>query len=380
MTGNEPLHLWPQTPSAAQPEGESDRDLLQRVSQRREADAYATLLQRHGPMVLAVCRRILKDAHLAEDAFQETFLLLARQAGAIMHPELLGSWLYRVAHRIAMHARVRTQRQRARETGVNDLAATPSVEGNHVEELAAQLDAELKHLPEKYRAPLVLCYLQGKTNQEAALLLGWPKGTVQVRLARGRDHLRRRLARRGVTLSAGVTLFMLTRAMAGAAVPPALAVSTLQASVCWAGKALASAMFMARLKVLGVVLGSLATLAAAVTIVAAMIGSSPTAPPAAPITPVAPAQTAVPVAARPAIAGVAREPLPVMAFQPAEPKAPAIDPPRNPPAAPQAKPTTGGFSFVITGFQVQVNSNASSSFMFQLNISGQQRSTVAAKP
>jgi RNA polymerase sigma factor (sigma-70 family) len=209
---------------------ESDGQLLQRVHVLHEADAFATLLRRHGPMVLAVCRRVLKDNHLAEDAFQETFLLLHRKAGIIARPQLLSSWLYGVACRIAMQTRSKVDRQRRREAQVDDLPAAAPVGPVAWDDLGPTLDAELERLPEKYRSPIVLCHLQGKTNQEAADHLGWPKGTVQVRLARGRDLLRQRLTRRGMALTAGAFLLLLRAKMVAAAVPPALVLSTIEAS------------------------------------------------------------------------------------------------------------------------------------------------------
>jgi RNA polymerase sigma factor (sigma-70 family) len=229
----------PEAVELARPSAEeSDGQLLQRVHHSHEADAFATLLQRHGPMVLAACRRVLKDVHLADDAFQETFLLLNRKAGLIAQPGLLSGWLYGVAYRTAMQIRHKVERQRCRETPVADLAAEnpenlaePAVEMPVAQDdVALVLDGELHRLPEKYRSPIVLCHLQGKTNQQAAEQLGWPKGTVQARLARGRDLLRRRLTRRGLALSAAAFLLLLREKMAAAAVPPSLVLSTIEAS------------------------------------------------------------------------------------------------------------------------------------------------------
>src|SRR5215472_4077824 len=181
----------------------TDRHLLERFVSAQDQAAFAALVQRHGPMVLGVCRRLLRDAHEAEDAFQATFLVLVHKARSIDRPELLGPWLYGVAVRIAGQAR-QAARRRARE---REAAAMPDGDPS-VElvwrELRQVLDEELGRLAQKYRAPLVLVYLEGKTTEEVARQLGCPKGTVQSRLARGRDRLRQRLVRRGVVPSAGV--------------------------------------------------------------------------------------------------------------------------------------------------------------------------------
>jgi RNA polymerase sigma factor (sigma-70 family) len=176
----------------------ADADLVARFALAGDEAAFGELVRRHGPMVLGVCRRLLPNRHDAEDAFQATFLLLARNAAAIRKRDAVGSWLYGTAYRVASRARGDAARRRARE----GKAAAAPVYDPRVEaawrELRPILDDELNRLPEKYRRPLVLCYLQGLTNAEAARLLGWTKGTVSGRLARARDLLRARLKRRGV--------------------------------------------------------------------------------------------------------------------------------------------------------------------------------------
>src|SRR5579871_6288456 len=163
--------------------GMSDRQLLDYFLAQRDEPAFAALMRRHGPMVFCVCRRVLRNAHDAEDAFQATFLVLVRKARSIRRPELLGNWLYGVAYRTALAARGAAVKRRAKE---RDMAKPEAVEEDGTQELAALLDRELVQLPEKYRVPIVLCDLEGKTRKEAARQLGWPEGTINGRLARGR--------------------------------------------------------------------------------------------------------------------------------------------------------------------------------------------------
>jgi RNA polymerase sigma factor (sigma-70 family) len=183
----------------------SDRQLLQRFTLNRDESAFAALLERHGGMVLGVCQRVVGCPQTADDAFQATFLVLLRKAGSVAWRESVGSWLHEVAYRIALKARVSQQRQRARER----LAASMNPEHHIVDhdrhELLQALDAELAMLPEKYRQPIVLCHLEGRSHEEAAAELGWPVGTVKGRLPRGREVLRKRLVRRGITPAVGFT-------------------------------------------------------------------------------------------------------------------------------------------------------------------------------
>jgi RNA polymerase sigma factor (sigma-70 family) len=224
------------------PDGDlADRYLLERFVTAQDQAAFAALVQRHGPMVLGVCRRLLHDAHEAEDAFQATFLVLVHKARSISRPELLGPWLHGVAYHTAARAR-QAARRRARE---REAAAMPD-DDPAVEvmwrDLHQVLDEELGRLAEKYRAPLVLFYLEGKTTEEVARQLGCPKGTVLSRLARGRDRLHNRLVRRGVVLSVGLLVGVLTEKTAPAAIPAVLAVKTVKAAVLTvAGQATAGA-------------------------------------------------------------------------------------------------------------------------------------------
>jgi RNA polymerase sigma factor (sigma-70 family) len=186
-------------------EGLSDAQLLERFVNHRDQAAFEVLVWRHGGMVLSVCQRVLRDGHLAEDAFQGAFLTLARKADTIGQRASLAGWLYRVAYRIALRARAGTSRRSSREQlglDLPGLAAADSFDEISHRDLQRVLDEELNQLPARYRVPLVLCYLEGLTNEEAAQQLGCPKGTIATRLARARDRLRHRLHRRGLVLSA----------------------------------------------------------------------------------------------------------------------------------------------------------------------------------
>jgi RNA polymerase sigma-70 factor (ECF subfamily) len=179
--------------AVSRPEEAGDGELLERFRLRRDEASFAALVRRHGPMVLGVCSRILGNAHDAEDAFQVTFLVLAKKAGSLARPDLLANWLYGVAYRTARKARGRALRQGEHERQAEVMARAQPDPQEPARELREVLDEELNRLPEKYRAPLVLCYLEGKTNEEAARQLGWPVGSMSARLARGRGLLRARL-------------------------------------------------------------------------------------------------------------------------------------------------------------------------------------------
>jgi RNA polymerase sigma factor (sigma-70 family) len=209
-------------------EDEDDCRLLARFASQRDETAFEAVLRRHGPMVLGVCRRILRDEHVAEDAFQATFLVLARRAAAVPWRESVASWLYTVAQRIALKARIQNNRRRACETEILDMPTAEAKTEGTCHDLRPLLDEELGRLPQKYREPIVLCYLEGKTYDEAARQIGCPAGTVSGRLARARDLLRSRLSRRGLALPSTLLAEVLIEQAAPAAISNALLRSTLR--------------------------------------------------------------------------------------------------------------------------------------------------------
>jgi RNA polymerase sigma factor (sigma-70 family) len=202
--------------------GGADGELLARYRTRRDEDAFGSLVRRHGPMVLGVCRRVLRDAHAADDAFQVTFLVLARKADAVRPPDRLAPWLYGVAYRTALRARGRAARRQQVEGEYAAQSPTTPTQHSQATDLPAVLDEQVNALPEKYRVPLVLCGIQGLNKAEAAARLGLPEGTVSSRLARARDMLRERLARRGVVVPATSAFAILSADELHAAVPPML--------------------------------------------------------------------------------------------------------------------------------------------------------------
>jgi RNA polymerase sigma factor (sigma-70 family) len=209
---------------------DADGPLLQRFVAHADEAAFAALVQRHGPMVLGVCQRVLHNGHDAEDAFQATFLVLARKASAVGRPEQLANWLYGVAYRTALEAKTRRARRQLKENqAVGPVTVEPSLEAAWAE-IRQVLDDEVQRLPARYRLPFVLCYLEGKTNDEAAQLMGCPPGTVYSRLAWARERLRGRLTRRGLGFSAGLFAAVLAQPAAEAALPAPLAAATVKAA------------------------------------------------------------------------------------------------------------------------------------------------------
>ena len=241
--------------------GLSEGDLLKQFVARADETAFAALVSRHGPMVLGVCRRALRDEYDVEDAFQATFLVLVRRAGSIRDGERVGHWLHGVAHRVAVRARANAARRHVHEqTGIKiDPARDHSPP---VDDVAVILDDELVRLPESLRAPLVLCYLEGLTHDEAAHRLGWPVGTVRSRMGRARELLRHRLMRRGIS-APSVAMFPslasqhVSTALINTTVRFALGTATEKTAATLLAQGVMTAMMISKLKIFGaaIVLG-----------------------------------------------------------------------------------------------------------------------------
>jgi RNA polymerase sigma factor (sigma-70 family) len=211
--------------------GLPDGQLLSCFIESRDEAAFEALVKRHGAMVLGVCRRVLGNHHDAEDAFQATFLVLARRAGCLRARELVGNWLYGTAYRTALEARATLARRRTKERQVAEMPQ-PEVEPDTVwRELRPFLDQELSRLPEKYRMAIVLCDLEGHSRKEVARHLKVPEGTLSSRLATARRLLASRLARYGLAVSGATLVSALASGAASACVSPSLLKATAVASV-----------------------------------------------------------------------------------------------------------------------------------------------------
>jgi RNA polymerase sigma factor (sigma-70 family) len=241
--------------------GLTDDQLLKRFLAERDEIAFATLVRRHGKMVLGLCRRVLGNVHDAEDAFQATFLVLAQKAQSVINHEAVGGWLYTVACRIALEIRAANARRRVRERTVMDVPH-PLVPPAESRDWLPLFDRELSRLPEKYRTAIVLCELEGRTRKEVALQLRLPEGTLSSRIATAKRMLAKRLARHGLTISAAALVTMLSEAGASAHVSVSMIWSTAHAATLVAAGQLAAlttpaaaltkgalkAMFIAKLK------------------------------------------------------------------------------------------------------------------------------------
>ena len=273
----------------------SDEQLLDRFVSQGDAAAFEVLVRRHGPMVLGVCRRLLQHPQDAEDAFQATFLVLVRKAATLGQRDLLGNWLYGVADRTALDARAAAMRRRKREKQVS-VMPEPEVRDNADEwrDLRPFLDQELNRLPDKYRIPIVLCDLEGRTRRDAAEQLDIPVGTLSGRLTTAREMLAKRLTRRGLTLSGAALTSALMPSAASAAVSSPLVAATVQAATAIAsGQAAAGvvsvpvaalaegvtkAMLLKKLKIAAAVLLTLLVGATAVVVQASREAAGPGAP------------------------------------------------------------------------------------------------------
>jgi RNA polymerase sigma factor (sigma-70 family) len=214
----------------------SDSELVTRFVDQRDGDSFAALVHRHGALVLGVCRRVLGQEQDAEDVFQAVFLVLSRKAAALRDRGGVGPFLYGVAYRLALRARqsARKQQDRTRHQDPAPAGVDP-LEDLSVREAHAVLDEELARLPERERGPLILCYLEGLTRDEAARQLGCPIGTLKSRLERGRTALQKRLAQRGLGLPTVLATLLLTRVPASG-VSPALCEATTEAARAFAGQ------------------------------------------------------------------------------------------------------------------------------------------------
>jgi RNA polymerase sigma factor (sigma-70 family) len=210
--------------------GKMDGQLLASFIDQKDDAAFEALVRRHGPMVFGVCRRVVGNHHDAEDAFQATFLVLARKASSVRPRERVANWLHGVALRTAMKAKAMTMKRRGREKQVAEMPQPEANQQDQWHDLQPLLDQELTVLPENYRLPILLCDLEGKTIKAAAEQLGWPQGSLAGRLARGRKLLARRLTSRGVVLSAGSLAVAVSQHGASAGLPTWLVQSTVKAA------------------------------------------------------------------------------------------------------------------------------------------------------
>src|SRR5215831_1750189 len=218
----------------------SDGQLLERFLSRREEAAFEVLVRRHGPMVLGVCHRVLHNSHDAEDAFQAVFLVLVRKAASILPRELVGNWLYGVAYRTALEARGILARRRTKERQVSAMPEKAAPTADTDSDVRPILDEELDRLPAKYRVPVVLCELEGRSRKEVAGLLQIPEGTLSSRLATARRMLAARLSRRGLGVSAATMAACFAEQASAAAVPSALVAATVRAATQFAAGAAAA--------------------------------------------------------------------------------------------------------------------------------------------
>jgi RNA polymerase sigma factor (sigma-70 family) len=201
---------------------------LNRFFRGGDDSAFAFLVERHGSLVYGVCRRVLRDANDVEDAFQATFLVLVRKGATLAQPERLSSWLYGVANRTSRKIRAKALIRIRHERKASELPASSDVSSLTLSELRVILEEEIGQLPEKYSLPLALCYLEGKTNAQAAAQLGWPEGSISRRLSRARELLRSRLIRRGLALSVALIAAVFARPLIADA-PASLVEATIAA-------------------------------------------------------------------------------------------------------------------------------------------------------
>jgi RNA polymerase sigma factor (sigma-70 family) len=220
--------------------GHSDRQLVERALAGRDETAFEAIVYRHSAMVYRVCWRVLQHPHDAEDAFQATFLILAQKLRSLRKHASLASWLHGVAHRVAVRAKTQSAARRRRESAIPLPDSIPPDDMTW-KEIRSVLDAQLNRLPDKWRLPLILCYLEGRTQDEAASQLGWSKSTLRRRLHKARAALSRRLTKRGIIWSAALSAVLFSDCIASAAPAPAhVAATVVAASDVVAGNAVAT--------------------------------------------------------------------------------------------------------------------------------------------
>jgi RNA polymerase sigma factor (sigma-70 family) len=275
--------------------GPTDAELLERYVVSREPAAVEALIRRHGGMVWGVCCRLLHNFHDAEDAFQATFLVLLRRAGCVAPRELVANWLYGVACQTALKARASAAKRRTREKQVLEMPQPEAAEQKTWSDLQPLLDKELSRLPQRQRAVILLCDLEGKTRKQAARQLGVPEGSVAGWLARGRTTLAKRLSRRGLMLSGGAlatlmsqsatagvpaTVLAATVKVAGlAATEPAVATGLVSASVAALADGVVKTMLLRKLKTFATVLLAAAVLIAGKPVYNTLAEPTPSAEP-----------------------------------------------------------------------------------------------------
>ena len=223
--------------------GMTDGQLLEHFISHGDAAAFEALVRRHGPMVLGVCRRILGNSHDAEDCFQATFLVLARKAASVSPREQIGNWLYGVARTTAVRAKTANAKRWRRERQVRDVPEPEATRPDLWDDLQPLLDEELARLPDKYRLPVVLCDLEGRSRRDVARQLKIPEGTLSSRLTTARRMLAKRLARRGLAVTVGWLTAILAQSAAPACMPVSLVSSTVKvAALIQAGNAATGAL------------------------------------------------------------------------------------------------------------------------------------------
>jgi RNA polymerase sigma factor (sigma-70 family) len=213
--------------------GLTDGQLLTGFLERHDEAAFAALVRRHGPMVWGVCRRLLRNHHDAEDAFQATFLVLTRKAASVLPREMVANWLHGVACTTAHRVKVAAAKRRVKERQVAEMPEPEAVPEDLWDDLQPLLNHELSRLPAKYRLVILLCDLEGKTRKDVARQLGCPEGTVAGRLARARAMLAKRLGRHGLAVSGGALAALLAH-QAAASVPASVVSATITAASCFA--------------------------------------------------------------------------------------------------------------------------------------------------